>query len=320
MILYRVAIAILSVLLCAVASGCQSIKSSSGLSLNQVVGKLKPSNERDWTPEMATLPYVIADPNGSTLTIKNIRNSKYVTAEDYIVHHYDRTIELTDIQTADYIVAPFNSAASLAHTMLSFGLTDGSFIVVSVEVRKERGEDYSAVLGLGRKFELMYVVGDEKDLIRIRTGHKDTAVYVYPTVAQPAHAQALFVDMMTRVNKLAVEPEFYNTLTNNCTTNIKSHVNRIAGNRLKYDWRVLLPAHSAKYAYDLGLLDNAIPFDDLQALALVNDLADKYYDAPDFSERIRGRRPVIERLAQRYHANDPAQNTDVNFNSGTARR
>lgn len=314
---YRVGIALLSVILCAAVSGCQSLTSSRGLSLNQVVGKFKPSNDRDWAPEMATLPYVIADPNGSTLTIKNIRNSRYVTADDFIVQHYDRTIELKDIQTADYIVAPFNSAASLAHTMLSFGLTDGTFIVVSVEVRKERDEEYSAVRGLGRKFELIYVVGDEKDLIRIRTGHKDTAVYVYPTVAQPDHAQALFVDMMTRVNKLAVEPEFYNTLTNNCTTNIKTHVNRIAGNRLKYDWRVLLPAHSAKYAYDLGLLDNTIPFEDLQALALVNDLADQHYDAPDFSERIRGRRPVIERLARRYRAQQSDQGTGGN---GTLRR
>jgi len=280
--------------------GCQSATTSGGRSLSDLVGKLKPSNDRQWVPEMATLPYVIASPGQPTMTIKNIRNSKYVTGTEYVVQHYDRTISINDIQSADYIVAPFNGAESLAHTMLSFGLADGSFIVVSVEVRKEQGEDYSAVLGLGRKFELMYVVGDERDLIRVRTGHKDTAVYVYPTVATPAHAQALFVDLMTRVNKLAVEPEFYNTLTNNCTTNLKTHVNRIAGsNRVKYDWRVLLPAHSAEYAYNLGLLDNSIPFEDLQSLALVNDLADRYYDAPNFSQQIRGRRPIIKRLAER---------------------
>ena len=293
--MYRFLTFVIVVMIC----GCQSATTSNGTSLSQLVGKLKPSNERQWVPEMATLPYVIANPGSSAMTIKNVRNSKYVTADDYIVQHYDRTIDLSDIQSADYIVAPFNGAAALAHTMVSFGLSDGSFLVVSVEVRKEQGEKYSALQGLGRKFELMYIVGDEKDLIRIRTGHKDTAVYVYPTVAKPIHAQALFVDIMTRVNKLAVEPEFYNTLTNNCTTNLKTHVNRIADGRLKYDWRVLLPAHSAKYAYDLGLLDNSIPFNDLQSLALVNDLADRYYDAPDFSHKIRGRRQIIKRLAQR---------------------
>lgn len=300
---YRHLILFLAVVIC----GCQSATTTDGPSISQLVGKFKPSNDRPWAPEMATLPYVIASPGRPTMTIKNIRNSKYVTAEEYIVQYYDRTIDISDVQSADYIVAPFNGAAALAHTMISFGLTDGSFIVASVEVRKERGEDYSAVQGLGPKFELMYVVGDEKDLIRIRTGHRDTAVYVYPTVATPAHAQALFVDIMTRVNKLAVDPEFYNTLTNNCTTNLKTHVNRIAGGRLKYDWRVLLPAHSAKYAYDLGLLDNSIPFEDLQSLSLVNDLADRYYDAPDFSSKIRGRRQIIKRLAER---NDSIATTD----------
>lgn len=292
---YRYLILLLAFLVC----GCRSATTSEGPSVSQFVSKLKPSNDRQWVPEMATLPYVIASPGSPTLTIKNIRNSKYVTAEDYIVQHYDRTIDISDIQSADYIVAPFNGAEALAHTMISFGLTDGSFIVVSVEVRKEQGEEYSALQGLGPKFELMYIIGDEKDLIRIRTGHRDTAVYVYPTVATPEHAQALFIDIMARVNKLASKPEFYNTLTNNCTTNLKKHVNRIAGGRLKYDWRVLLPAHSAKYAYDLGLLDNSIPFEDLQSLSLVNDLADKYYNAPDFSHKIRGRRQIIKRLAER---------------------
>ena len=301
---YRNIIFLCGLIACCLATvGCQRVNTSSGPSLGQFVGKLTPSNNRDWVPEMATLPYAVAGVDGSSLTIHNIRNSRYVSAEDYLVQHYDRTIRIGDVQSADYIVAPFNGASALAHTMLSFGLTDGSFIVVSVEVRKERDEEYSAVLGLGRKFELMYVVGDERDLIRVRTGHKDTAVYVYPTVATPVHAQALFIDIMTRVNKLAVEPEFYNTLTNNCTTNIKSHVNQIANNRLKYDWRVLLPAHSAKYAYDVGLLDNSIPFEHLQSLSLVNDLADRYYDAPNFSAQIRGRRPTIRRLAERYQAN-----------------
>lgn len=292
---YRHLILLIAVAFC----GCQSATTTDGPSISQFIGKLKPSNHRQWVPEMATLPYVIASPGSPAMTIKNIRNSKYVTAQEYLVQYYDRTINISDIHSADYIVAPFNGARALAHTMISFGLSDGSFIVVSVEVRKEEGEDYSAVQGLGPKFELMYIVGDEKDLIRIRTGHKDTAVYVYPTVATPAHAQALFVDIMTRVNKLASQPEFYNTLTNNCTTNLKTHVNRIAGGRLKYDWRVLLPAHSAKYAYDLGLLDNSIPFEDLQSLSLVNDLADRYYDAPDFSSKIRGRRQIIKRLAER---------------------
>jgi len=263
------------------ASGCQRLQvgNRDGNGLSRIANKLTPSNNRDWRPDLAVLPW--AEANGNLITVRNIRNSQYASADHYLVNHYDRTFDLSAIEKADYVVCPFNTAAALAHTMLSFGLSDGTHICVSAEVRKEKAEDYSPVLGLGRKFELMYVVADEKDLIGVRTKHRDTAVYVYPTVATPVQAQALFLDVMERVNQLATKPEFYNTLTNNCTTNIKQHVNRLAAGRIKYDWRVLLPSYSAKYAYELGLLDNSIPFEDLQSLALVNDLSNQHLESAD---------------------------------------
>jgi len=294
------ALFVLSALLSA-ASGCQRLqvgnRSGNSIGLSALTNKLTASNDRDWKPDLAVLPW--AEANGNLITVRNIRNTQYVNADHYLVKHYDRTFDISAIEKADYIVCPFNSASSLAHTMISFGLKDGTHICVSAEVRKEKSEDYSAVLGLGRKFELMYVVADEKDLIGSRTKHRDTDVYVYPTVATPPQAQALFVDVMDRANQLAVKPEFYNTLSNNCTTNIQRHVNRLSPNKVKYDWRVLLPSHSAKYAYDLGLLDNSIPFEDLQTLALVNDLSNQHLETADYSTRIRGRQPLITRLAER---------------------
>ena len=277
--------------------GCQPIQSSHGAGIGALVNKLSPSNDRDWKPNMAVLPW--AESNGSLITVRNVRNSQYTSADHYLVDHYDRTFDLSSIETADYIVCPFNGADALAHTMISFGLSDDSHIVVSAEVRKEKGEKYSAVLGLGRKFELMYVVADEKDVIGARTKHRDTDVYVFPTVATPYQAQALFVDVMERVNQLAVKPEFYNTVTNNCTTNLQNHVNRLANNKVKYNWKVLLPSHSARYAYDLGLMDNSISFEDLQALSWVNDLSNAHIESADYSDKIRQRRPQIRRLAER---------------------
>lgn len=285
-------------------SGCQRLQTGNGLGLSSLTHKLTASNDRDWKPDLAVLPW--AEATGNLITVRNIRNTQYVNADHYLVKHYDRTFDLSAIQSADYVVCPFNNAAALAHTMISFGLSDGTQICVSGEVRKEKTEDYSAVLGLGRKFELMYVVADEKDLIGSRTKHRDTDVYVYPTVATPVQAQALFIDVMERVNQLALKPEFYNTLTNNCTTNLKQHVNRLSSNRIKYDWRVLLPSYSAKYAYDLGLLDNSIPFEDLQSLVLVNDLSNQHLETADYSARIRSRHPMISRLAER---NGPSQTT-----------
>ncbi len=290
-------------------SGCQRLQSGSGVGLSSLTDKLTASNDRDWRPDLAVLPW--AEANGSLITVRNIRNSQYANADNYLVNHYNRTFDLSAIESADYVVCPFNSASSLAHTMISFGLNDDTQICVSAEVRKEKSEDYSVVQGLARKFELMYVVADEKDLIGSRTKHRDTAVYVYPTVATPQQAQVLFLDVMERVNQLATKPEFYNTLTNNCTTNIKSHVNRLAGNRIKYDWRILLPSYSAKYAYDLGLLDNSIPFEDLQSLSLVNDLSNEHLETADYSARIRGRRPLISRLAERNGVGEATSSTGL---------
>jgi len=145
----------------------------------------------------------------------------------------------------------------------------------------------------------MYFVAEERDLIRLRTHHRDADVYVYPTVASPQQSQALFVNVMRRVNELAAKPEFYNTIFNNCTTNIRRHIEELSPNRVAWSWQVLLPGYSDKYAYDLGLLDQRIPFEDLKEISHVNRIADQHYNAVDFSERIRSGRERINRLASR---------------------
>lgn len=281
----------------ATACGCQK------LNLPNLNDHLRPSNNRDWKPEVATTPYAEIDDN--RITLRNIRNCKYVTAEDYVVDYYDRQIKLPDIQTVDFVVVPFKQTPRLAHTMISFGLADGSYLAVSVEVRTERGEKYNVMLGTAGKFELIYVLSDERDVIRLRTRYRDSDVYIYPTVASPEQSQALFADVIKRVNKLAVEPEFYHSITNNCTTNVAAHVNEISPNKITYGWKVLLPGLSAKYAYDLGLLDNRVPFEDLTEIALINDLAEANFDDPLFSQKIRSRRDQLDRHLARESLREP---------------
>ena len=272
----------------ACASGCRSLDLG-----NSVQKRLAPSNDRDWKPELAKVPR--AQINGRQYTLHNIRNNSYVTEDDYVVSYHDREINLDQIQSVDFVVAPFVKAPKLAHTILSFGLTDGSYLALSVEVRKELGEKYSPILGLARQYELTYVLSDERDVIRLRTEHHGANVYVYPTVANSFQAQALFADVIERMNRLADHPEFYNSITNNCTTNLAGHVNEVSPGKINYGWKVLLPGLSAEYAYELGLLDNRIPFEDLTAISLINPLAEEHFDDPDFSQRIRSRRYRIER-------------------------
>jgi len=251
--------------------------------------KFKASNERNWSPDQAVLPHADFSKDRQQVTIRNIRACEYRTADDYTVRHYDKTFDLTKLTSVDFIRVPFPDMPELAHTMLSFGFDDKEYVAVSVEIRKEQGEAYNPALGAMNKYEIMYVLGDERDLIGLRTNFRLNDVYVYPTRAEPEQVRKLFENVLARVNKLEKQPEFYNTLTNNCTTNIAKHINELVPGRVPYDYRVLMPGYSDRLAYDLGLLKTPFSFEETRRAARVTDVAYEHRDDPDFSQAIRRR-------------------------------
>jgi len=247
--------------------------------------KIVPSNDRDWSPDLAVLPR--AEFSGNQVTIRNIRNCTYRTAEDYDVDHYDRTFDLEKIQSLDFVVVPFLEMPSLAHIAVSFGFAGNEYVGVSVEIRKEKGEEYAPIKGVMRQFELMYVVADERDMIRLCTDQYLNGVYVYRANASPEVVRAMFVDMMHRVNELAEKPEFYNTFTNNCTTNIVKHINSLGTGTVPYDYRVLLPGYFDKLIYDLDMIEKDVSFERTKTNARVNRRVYEFAERPDFSAAIR---------------------------------
>jgi hypothetical protein len=250
---------------------------------------VSPSNFRDWTPEQAVLPY--AESDGERVTVHNVRNCRYYAEDVFVVEYYDRTFDLSTIRGVDFFMVPFEAMPSLAHTMMSFEFAglDGKpqYLAVSVETRKEKHEQYNPLKGSARQYELMYVVADEEDVVRQRTDFRGEDVYLYRSIATPQTARQLFVDVMSRVNELASQPEFYDTLVNNCTTNIVRHINRIRPNRIVYDMRLLLPGYSDELAYDEGLIIADGSFEETKRRARVNDLAARCRDGEDFSQAIR---------------------------------
>jgi hypothetical protein len=244
-----------------------------------------PSNDRDWAADQAVLS--TAEFAGDEVQVCNVRFCNYHTSDNYDLRHEDRTYRLADLETVDFIVVPFGDMPNLAHTMLSFGFKGENYLAVSVEIRKEKGERYSALKGLLRQYELMYVVADERDLIKVRSNLRLEDVYIYRAKATPAQARDLFVDVMRRVNKLAAEPEFYDAVTNNCTTNIVQHINHLSPGRIQYSAKVLLPGHSDRLAYDLGLIESDTDFERTRLRARINELAYAHRDSPDFSAMIR---------------------------------
>ncbi len=256
------------------------------LKLNDDLFKwVKPSNDRDWTPGMEVPAR--ADIRDDKVAIHNIRSCRYRTYDDFDTYYYDKTFDLNKLTSVDMIVVPFNDMPSIAHTMLSFGFEDQDYVAVSVEIRREKGEKYSPIKGFFRQYELIYVVADERDVIPKNANLYPSEVYLYRSTATPEQARELFIDVMRRVDKLADQPEFYNTVTNNCTTNIRNHINHLKPDRVPYDYRILLPGYSDRLAYDLGLIVAQGTFEQTKQRAQVNYQAYLYRNEPDFSQKIR---------------------------------
>jgi hypothetical protein len=246
----------------------------------------RPSNARDWTPDNARTAR--AEFRGDSVRIRNLRNADYTSAADYTVRWEDRAYDLSKVKRAWFLVEPFGKDwRGPAHTLASFEFDDGRFLAVSAEIRKEKGETFSPWKGLLRQFEMMYVVADERDVVRLRTNFRRDPVYLYPIRADRAKVRALLVDMLTRANELADHPEFYNTLTNTFTTSIVEHVNKVAPHRVPFSFKVLFPGYSDRLAYDLGMIDTNLPFDQAREHFHVNAAALRWGDSPDFSRRIR---------------------------------
>lgn len=244
---------------------------------------LAPSNNRDWAPDLKTLPY--AKIQGNEVTIHDIRNCDYRTETDYDVHHYDRTFNLDALRTVDLYLVTWGST-DIAHTMVSFGFTNGDYVCFSIETRKTMGENYSAVQGLFRQFELTYVVADERDLVRLRTNYRHgEEARLYRLRVTPAQGQKFFLDYLRRVNELHDRPEWYNALTSNCTTAIRTQ--RAAQDRAPWNWRMLLNGHLDELLYERGMLDTNLPFAKLKELSNINARARAADTAADFSQQIR---------------------------------
>ncbi len=229
-----------------------------------------PRLDRDWSLDQA-IPATVTF-SGDMVTIQNVRNFTYRSTTDYTPGYYDTTVNLNDLERVEYIVEPFGDIGA-AHTFLTFGFRNGQQIAISVEIRKEKGETFSAFQGLLDAYELMYVIADERDVINLRANHRRHDVYLYPTTADREQARALFVQMLTRAMKLTEEPEFYNTFFNNCTTNIAAHINDLSPGRVPFDPRLILPEHSDALAQELGFIAQEISLAEARARYRVNDRA-----------------------------------------------
>ncbi|HSF57320.1 MAG TPA: DUF4105 domain-containing protein, partial [Candidatus Binatia bacterium] len=247
--------------------------------------RIAASNDRDWQPDVTVTPHATVD--GDLVTIRGVRNFDYRSESDFTPRWEDRTYDLRKLDSAD-IIAVYWAGKAVAHIMVSFGFQDEDYLAVSIETRKEKGESYSSLAGFFRQYELYYVVADERDVIRVRTTYRQPQedVYIYRTRVPQINIRRSFLDYIQAMNDMRVHPRFYNTLTTNCTTTILMHT-RMNPESPPMSWKVLLSGYVPDYLYELGRIDTAKPFAELEKLCRVNERAHAADKDASFSQRLR---------------------------------
>jgi hypothetical protein len=256
---------------------------------------MRPSNQRDWMPDVRLIP--TGTVTGHQVQIHNVRNNTYQSETTYAVRFEDRTYDLDRIQGLDLFLISWGPR-HIAHTILSFDFGGGDHLAFSIETRKERHEEYSAIRGFFREYELCVVAGDERDLIRLRSNYRKESVRLYHLNTPPAKAREVFMDYVDRINGLAAHPEWYNALTDNCTTALIVPVRRHSS-RLPWSWKLVASGHLDELLYDAGFLDRSAPFAELRERVLINDRAQLANDDPAFSLRIREGQPAPRNASAR---------------------
>lgn len=244
-----------------------------------------PSLYRDWEPSDTMLP--ITSWSGDIVTIDNIRDFDWKSSTEFTSRYQKSSYNLNEIESVNYIITPFSDRDGPAHTMLSFSFSWGRHLAISWEIRKERWESFDAARWMLNQYELAYVVATEDDIIKLRTNYRKNEVIMYPIKTEKENIRILFKSMLIRADKLSREPEFYNTLWNNCTTSILAHANALRKDKLSGWQYTILPSHSDDIIYNAGLIDTKLSLPEARSYYRIDELARSFTGQMNFSELIR---------------------------------
>ncbi len=252
---------------------------------------LSPSNDRAWLPDVAETPW--AEIDGDLVTLHNVRNFDYQSVDEFTPRWETRQVDLSELTGIDIAITYWGSEW-MAHPITSFQFKNSPPVCFSIETRKEEGESYSSIGGFFRQYELIYIIADERDIVRVRTNYREGEdVYLYRLKISPEQARARFLEYITTLNGMKDQPRWYNAVTTNCTTSIRSQ--QVASTRRSWDWRILLNGKADEMLYENGAIQTAdLPFAELKELSLINPAAQAAGSSGDFSSLIRASIPTIQ--------------------------
>ena len=258
---------------------------------------MKPTHDRAWGAAQATLPFaeIQTDTNDqpTSVVVRNIRANRYGPVAPAGQSHYDDTYDLSKLESVWFGVDRFTEVEPLAHTFVSFGFSSGdhrsNYLAFSVETRREKDEQlYSPIRGIYNNYELIYVIADEQDVLSVRSDVRDHVVQLYPVRAAPDRIRAMFLDMLERTNAVRDQPEFYHTLSSNCTNNIVYHTNKVLQRPISsWERGVIFPGYSDWLAHRRGLIDTELSLEEAREHFRIDQRVKAFDGRRDFSEFIR---------------------------------
>jgi len=254
---------------------------------------IKPPKTRDWQPDVAQTAWT--ERNGDKITIHNLRNFDYRPGSppQPEPRWETKVVDLSDLQAVDLFIN-FWGSTLICHPIVSFQFGPTEHVAISVETRMAEGQSYSTIRGFFKQFALIYIVADERDVVRVRTNYRHEQLYLYRTSIGSVRARALFLDYLRTVDAMHQRPRFYNAVTSNCTTNVRTHTAATTSNPAPWDWRMLVNGTVDELVYERGGLASHLPFAELKEKSLIDARAQAADQAADFSERIRAGLPSFD--------------------------
>jgi hypothetical protein len=223
--------------------------------------------------------------DGDRLTLENVRNFTWRTAEEAEPRWENRTYDLGALRDLDLFLSHWDDSG-IAHMIMSFGFADGRWLAWSVEVRRLKGSVYSPISGLFKTDPVVLIAAEEMDVVGVRTNLRGEDVFRYRLNLRPETVRTVLTQYVTQANRLSVRPAWYHTLTTNCTTGVVTMM-RAVGATVPLDWRLVLNGRLPEYAYDHDALEAGLTLAQAKAKAPVSARAKAHGLREGFSSAIR---------------------------------
>jgi hypothetical protein len=246
---------------------------------------ITPNPKEDWITKHDRMPHV--EIQGDKVYVNNVRDFTWRTEADFTPGYQDHVYDVNALSSAYFVLSPIFDLEPVAHVWVGFGFSDGQHVAISVEARGVNGRPFGLFPSMFRQFQLIYVVGEERDVVGMRVVAREAEVRFYPVRSTQEQKRFIFLDMMQRAHSLEEHPEFYNLFANNCMNNITHHIRRLGTRPLPAERRFLLTGFSDRLFYDYGFLDTDLPFEQAHRAFRIDEAMRQVPLDDQFSERLR---------------------------------